>query len=391
MKNSTKLFFVCLIGILMAACGNSSKFTITATLNGVEDGTMVYLIPSGTHEAQDPIASAPLENGKVTFTGHTSEPIFLAIGLNDSYGNILFFAEGGNRINISATAVKSDRTDLVFYNYADVVITGSPLTDEYKRKMASHEELNNIYVDYHKRNADIVNRIDEARAQGDPELLSKLLETDEYKQFAKEEKEFFEELDRRTKAVILANKDTWWGPFLTLQMFSYLTPEQRPLYEAFSEEARKSRYGQAIKKELYPESHIGRAAPSFEVTDRDGKKIPLKALLEGKKYALIDFWASWCMPCRHEIPNLKEQYGMYAAKGLEIISISTDRKEADWLKALGEENLPWPNFRDIDGSISKDYNVRSIPAIFLVDSNGILIAQDLRGETLAKKLAELFK
>ena len=133
-----------------------------------------------------------------------------------------------------------------------------------------------------------------------------------------------------------------------------------------------------------------RGAPSaaFTVKGEDGASVTWEQLLDGKKYALVDFWASWCGPCRREIPNLKAAYEKFASKGLEIISISIDKDAAAWQKALEEEQLPWPNFLD-DADIDNLYGVKTIPAIFLLDGKGTVIAVGLRGEALQAKLAEL--
>ena len=121
------------------------------------------------------------------------------------------------------------------------------------------------------------------------------------------------------------------------------------------------------------------------------KGLPLQKELEleGKKYLLIDFWASWCGPCRREIPNLKNLYKQYAEKGFQIVSISIDKNESDWQKALKEEGLEWPNFRSQE--VSDLYRVKSVPTMYLIDSKGVLVGTDLRGEALVKKLAELFQ
>jgi thiol-disulfide isomerase/thioredoxin len=186
------------------------------------------------------------------------------------------------------------------------------------------------------------------------------------------------------------NKDTFWGPLLMVSLMSYLTDGQKPWYEALSPEAKGSYYGRKVKEELYPAGKVGSKVPDFTVKDQDGKSVTLAELCNGGKYILIDFWASWCNPCRKEIPNLKKLYAGYADKGLRIISISIDKKEADWLKALKEEQLSWPNFRDTEG-IADLYKVKLIPTMYLINAEGVMVGENLRGTALAEKLAELFK
>ena len=105
---------------------------------------------------------------------------------------------------------------------------------------------------------------------------------------------------------------------------------------------------------------------------------------------MIDFWASWCKPCLIEIPNLKKLYELYAAKGFQIISISIDKKEKEWQKALDEEQLSWPNFLD-NGEVASLYKVKFIPTMYLIDEQGTIVCENLKGEELSNKLAELFK
>ena len=105
---------------------------------------------------------------------------------------------------------------------------------------------------------------------------------------------------------------------------------------------------------------------------------------------MIDFWASWCNPCRKEIPNLKKLYAQYSGKGFEIVSISIDQKKADWEKALKEEGLPWPNFLDETG-VAALYKVKFVPTMYLINADGVMVGENLRGEDLAEKLKELFQ
>ncbi len=112
------------------------------------------------------------------------------------------------------------------------------------------------------------------------------------------------------------------------------------------------------------------------------------------KYVLIDFWASWCSPCRQENPNVVKAYQMYKDKGFDILGVSMDQNKKNWLKAIKDDNLTWHHISDLKGWAcegGKLYGVNSIPHSVLIDKEGIIIAKDLRGEELLNKLAELMK
>jgi thiol-disulfide isomerase/thioredoxin len=133
----------------------------------------------------------------------------------------------------------------------------------------------------------------------------------------------------------------------------------------------------------------GRKAPDFAFPDVNGKKWSPKDF-KGK-YLIIDFWASWCGPCRQEIPHLKEVYKKYQDKGLEILAVSVDAKEADWKKAMNEERMAWPQVNAKESKpVMGSYLFSGIPYLVVIDKEGNIIEKNLRGESLDKKLKELF-
>lgn len=135
----------------------------------------------------------------------------------------------------------------------------------------------------------------------------------------------------------------------------------------------------------------GDEAPDIALQDKDGKILKLSSL-KGK-YVLIDFWASWCGPCRMENPNVVRTYNQYKDKGFTIYSVSLDNSKPNWLAAIEKDGLVWPNHvSDLRGWQSAGaalYGVRGIPATFLIDKNGIIIAKNLRGQALERKLSEI--
>lgn len=368
----------------------SKPFKIEASLSGLEDGTVIELVPGGTHSRESAVATSELKMGKVVFTSTVESPRCFYIKVKNSYGAVSVMVEPGDQVTMSAKASKNDSNGSIYYEFGEIKISGSKLQEEYIAKIAPREELNRQYEEMHQKYAGIYQKLSKASGAKNKAAADSLIQTEEYKSLSREEGDFFKRVEASAEKMITENKDSWWGPFLMLYQYSYLTKEQRPVYELFSEAAKVSFYGKKVFEELYPVSLAGSKIPDFTLTDRDGSKKTSTDVIKGNKYVLIDFWASWCSPCRKEIPNLKALYAKYHDKGLQIISISTDRKAADWEKALAAEKLPWINYRDVDESISAIFKVNSIPAIFLVDGNGVLVDDGLRGESLASKLEELF-
>jgi peroxiredoxin len=135
---------------------------------------------------------------------------------------------------------------------------------------------------------------------------------------------------------------------------------------------------------------IGAVAPDFTGPTPTGESISLKQSLG--KLTILDFWAAWCKPCRIENPNIVALYNDYHDKGLNIVGVSLDRKAEDWKKAIEDDNLTWNHVSNLlfwQDPIAVTYNIRSIPATYLLDAEGKIIAKDLRGEALRAKVEEL--
>ena len=385
------LLFIPIAALSLAACTSPSApagYTLTGQIEGLPDGTHVQLVPV-SHERTQPIADTTVVGGQFTFTGTADEPLAVLLMVKDAYGSRRLMLENA-AIDVSGRVVADSTGGSLNYDLEALSVTGSPLSARYDSLMSIRERMGELYESNAEKHKDIHQALTAARQAKDTKKLAELQASEAYKAMAADEAAFFHTVDSLSRKAVMDNKDSFWGPLMLISLTTYLTDDQKPWYEAFSDEAKASRYGQMVKDELYPVGKAGTTVPDFKVKDADGQEVTLASLREGKKYVLIDFWASWCGPCRREIPNLKEQYKNYADKGFDIVSISIDKKKADWEKALQEEQLPWHNFLD-DGSVADLYKVSSIPAMYLIDAEGVMVGENLRGEALAKKLAELLK
>ena len=173
--------------------------------------------------------------------------------------------------------------------------------------------------------------------------------------------------------------------------FDIISKTDAAMFKAYPDNAFVIQHHQQVEVER--KTAVGSLAPEIALTDPDGKIRKLSSL-KGK-VVLIDFWASWCGPCRKENPNVVNIYGKYHDKGFEVYSVSLDKDRASWLAAITKDNLSWPNhvsdlkYWKSEGAAT--YGVTSIPATFLIDKKGKIVAKKLRGEELENKVKELCK
>ena len=164
-------------------------------------------------------------------------------------------------------------------------------------------------------------------------------------------------------------------------------------YNGLTERIKKTSSGNNIESILFPAimpTDVGQIAPMFSGPNPKGEILQLKDLMG--KITLIDFWAAWCRPCRIENPNLVKLYKEMNSKGLEIVGVSLDRDMNSWRKAIEDDGLIWSQISNLQfwqDPIAKLYNISAIPAAFLIDSEGRILAKNLRGERLKEKVKEL--
>lgn len=183
---------------------------------------------------------------------------------------------------------------------------------------------------------------------------------------------------------------------LTMFGSSFEVEKVQPLLEKVPAAFAENEEVKALKEhvETVAKTAVGKKFIDFTLNTPEGKPVKLSDFIAANNYTLIDFWASWCGPCRMEMPNVVAAYAKYKAKGFGIVGVSLDNDVESWKKAIKDLNITWPQMSDLKGWQCEGaalYGVRAIPATLLVSKDGTIVARDLRGEDLEAKLAELMK
>lgn len=385
-----KLFF-CIAAVLpaMAFAQTSDTFTINGKLGTTGAPAKVYLIYQlGANNVVD---SANVANGSFSFTGSVLNPVnatlavdYKGIGLakyvqqNYPDGGPSKTADDLNLFLEKGTITVSSKDSI-----SKAQITGSPLNDD-NRKLTSQLAVINKKAQALMAEAKAAT----PEQQKAPDFQSRLQAR--YKNIQAEQK-------AALKNFITNNPNSYLS-LLAINSVGGPAPdpsEIEPLYNGLSQSLKDTETGKNLKHGIdgLKVTAIGSMAPDFVQNDTNGAPVKLSSFRG--KYVLLDFWASWCGPCRQENPNVVRNYNKYKAKNFTVLGVSLDKPEGKsaWLAAIKNDGLIWTQVSDLkfwNNEAAALYQVSSIPQNYLIDPDGKIIAKNLRGEDLDAKLQELF-
>lgn len=357
--------------LLLSPILNYAQYEIKGTASANENGRKVYLkkVVQNEFVVAD---SAQIVEEKFQFKGGTTDTQLAFIQFSTAQGahlNQPFILENGT--------IQADITS------HSVDVSGTKNNANLKEFTQTSNVLNKEIQDFQKNNQDAFQKATQANDQKTIEELMTHLQNLQTKYIQ-------QNLDYVNK-----NKDSYVSLLILTQLKQSIVEEQYiTSFQSLSDVVKSSNLGKEIAAQLQKISdlQIGKKAPNFKAKNPEGKEISLYENLG--KVTLVDFWASWCGPCRQENPNVVKLYNMYKAKGLQIIGVSLDKDEQNWKKAIEKDQLTWMHLSNLkfwNDPIAELYQVSSIPQTYLLDENGIIIAKNLRGATLEKKISELLK
>ena len=368
-----KITLIVAAALTTFACNQlkDNEFIINGDANGVENGKKVF-VEIQTETGSVVKDTGVVENGKFELKGITEgiDLGFVRIE-NEQISLPLILEEGKIEINIVKDSLHKS------------TLGGTPNNDKFQKFNTESRAISEKVAKFEKDNGP---EMQKAQMSNDTVTINKLL---------KEYKKFQNEMNDYSKKFIKENPDAYLSVLLleNFLMRQYLTPEEiKSYFEGLDKDVKETKSGKKIKTALDSMSAIviGKPAPNFSAPSPEGKTISLKESLG--KVTIIDFWASWCGPCRAENPNVVALYNEFHPQGLNIIGVSLDKDAAKWKEAIAKDGLIWPHVSNLkfwEDPIAKQYNVQSIPATFILDEKGNIVAKDLRGEELRAKVAAL--
>ena len=363
MNSMRKLIF---LAAFMAAAVSSMAQQVKYSVSGTysDDGKKVYLIDKLTENAIDSFVVA---NGKFSFKGSAEKDAIMSVKAEGQEWGIVFFNDGTP----------------VSVNVNDSTLKGSPLNERMvKYDLEMDAPMKKVRAKISKMSQSEL----EAHAEEVMTELNKALD----EQIAFANKIFMEE----SNSLIPLFVSEFYFLDNGVEEYDELVKKQLPfsnhpyLKKARDEVAKVMKPVEGPKAEF-----IGQQFTDLEMADPDGKMHKISELVGEGKWVLVDFWASWCGPCRQEMPNVLEAYNKFHDKGFEVVGISFDQKKEAWVKAIEQIKMPWLQLSDLKGwkcAAAPAYKIDAIPDNILIDPQGKIIDRALRGKPLQKRLAKIF-
>lgn len=336
----------------------AQKFTVKGNIEGISSGKLLLLSLTGEQTA-DTLDSFTFSSPEFELSGNATTPLLGKIVLEGYKGGFEFLAEPGETYSA------------VLKNGSLTPIQGGQLQkilNEYSLETAKKQQVLK----------DLRQTFDSLRTANKFRSASKINDSIEIvsREFQKQQDSFMQQHDDLIAAYLTLVRVT--NQDMPLEA-------TRQMYNRLGTQAQQSAAGQIIAQRIarMEGTTAGRQAPDFTLPTPDGKEITLSQVKAQLK--IVDFWASWCGPCRLNNPNLKKLYEAFKGKGLEIIGVSLDNSRKNWLGAIEKDGLPWIQVSSLKGwecATAKAYSISAIPALFVLDSENRIIAKDIKGEAL---------
>lgn len=344
-----KFMTIVAAALLAVGCNTTKTYVVEGQIDGFT-GEVSVMNMAG----DEVLASVESTDGSFSLSVESATPIFAALGLDKAPTMPLF---------LDASPIKIEGN---MDNVRDLVATGS--------------ESNDAFAEFNKRQWELMAPVMSGEAPEEAVV------------------EVFAKLQGMMSESYEENKTNLWGAYLFVSgkyremdvEELVATIEAYPAAIQQMEEISMVReYAEGLMK-----TAIGQPYTNITLPNAEGEEVSLKEVVEVNKVTLLDFWASWCRPCMGEMPYLLEAYATYHDKGFEIYGVSLDDNAEAWKATIEKQGMKWVNVSTLGGwqtDAAKEYSVNSIPANFLIDGEGKIIAKNLRGEALAEKLAEIFE
>ena len=366
-------FIISLAGLLLAACTNNT-YTINGTVADPSlEGTRVVRVKRANSTDEPPQQdSTVIKDGKYSFTGETAYPdnVYIYIG-KDEHG-----------FPVAYTSV--------------VIEPGAQITADMDAKHLFHiggTELNDIT----QKNADEYQGVVARFEAADGKLNSGEALSDDERAALEQEiaecRSLFRTLEYDFVKNNINNPGAWAKLYNVAVMAGSLARQKELIAGAEGRTKELADYKEIVERiEKLEKTDVGQPFTDFEMEGPDGNRVKLSDWAGKGKYILVDFWASWCAPCKAEMPNVVKCYHKYKDRGFDIVSISLDTKRTNWTKAIDEWGMPWHHMSDLKGWKGETvgiYAVTAVPHVMLLGPDGTILARGLYGGDLYAKLAEV--